>query len=242
MSDTTRSVGGPVREGEYNGPRGPTHPYALYPQNTAPIDDGNGERIPVGFNGMGGSYQRQIGPDGEEAGDLIGPLGHMEELPPYTRYPEGAYLRNSSAEAAASGSIPSPSPNTATSPAQSQGEMPIAAPEAAHMPSGAGGIGIATRNPEYSSTEENLSVERVARSAETSDSSRTDISTITRDFAEKLPGGKWRRRARKKLLGVIPYWAICLLVVGLVIVGLVMGTVLGILLQDDGKKKPDGDE
>lgn len=103
---------------------------------------------------------------------------------------------------------------------------------------------MATRNPEYSSTEENLSVERSARSAETSDSSRTDINTITRDFAEKLPGGKWRRRARKKLLGVIPYWAICLLVVGLVIVGLVMGTVLGVLLTDgDGRKeKPDGDE
>lgn len=51
-------------------------------------------------------------------------------------------------------------------------------------------------------------------------------------------------RARKKLLGVIPYWAICLLVLGLVIVGLVMGTVLGVLLTDgdDKKKKPDGDE
>lgn len=204
------------------------------------MDDNSGEHIPVGFTGMGGSYQRQIGPDGEDAGDLIGPLGHMEELPPYTRYPEGAYVQNPQGEAAATGA--SSSPSDGGSPTNTQREVAIAVPETAHIPAGAGGIGMATRNPEYSSTEENLSVGRSARSAETSDSSRTTIETITRDFAEKLPGGKWRRRARKKLLGVIPYWAICLLVVGLVIVGLVMGTVLGVLLSDDGEDKPDGDE
>lgn len=245
-----------MREGEYNGPRGPTHPYALYPQTTVPIDDSNGEHIPVGFSGMGGSYQRQIGPDGEDAGDLIGPLGHMEELPPYSRYPEGSYVPSSQTDGAASGAATAatgttPNSINEASPAHSHrsattgaGAEVVTPPEAAHLPNGVGGIGMATRNPEYSSTEENLSVGRSARSAETSASSRTDINTITRDFAEKLPGGKWRRRARKKLLGVIPYWAICLLLLGLVIVGLVMGTVLGVLLTDgdDKKDKPDGDE
>ena len=33
------------------------------------------------------SYQRRLRPDGEDADDLIGPDGHTEQLPPYTRYP-----------------------------------------------------------------------------------------------------------------------------------------------------------
>jgi len=224
---------------DYSGPRGPTHPYSLYPQGTAPIEETDNQPIPVGFNGMGTTYQRQIGPDGEEAGDLIGPDGHLEELPPYSRYPEPANGRRPSADE--EGSQVSPA-NAQTS----SGDTPH--PQGAHvlataaLSSGAGGIGIATRNPEYSSTDESLSVDRSTRSVDTSDTNRGDINVAARDFAEKLPGGKWRRRMRRKFLGVIPYWAICLLVVGLIIVGIVMGAVLGILLSDSNKKKPDGDE
>lgn len=152
----------------------------------------------------------------------------MEELPPYTRYPEQSYPSNQ-AEA---------SSNPATTRPPSEG---AAASQPPNIP-GAGGIGIATRDPEYSSTEENLPAARVARSADESDLSQGEINTAARDFAEKLSGGKWQRRARKKFLGVIPYWAICLLIVGLLVVGIVMGAVLGILLSDNNKGKPDGDE
>lgn len=100
---------------------------------------------------------------------------------------------------------------------------------------------MATRNPEYSSTEENLSVAQSGRSGETSENSR-QINTAAQDYAEKLPTGKWQRRARKKLWGIVPYWAICLLVFGLVIVGVVMGAVLGMVLADDDKPKKDPDE
>lgn len=69
--------------------RGPTHPYGLYTQNVA--DDGpsgtQSNTIPVGFPGSNQNYQRRIGPEGEEQ-DIVGPDGHTEQLPPYTRYPD----------------------------------------------------------------------------------------------------------------------------------------------------------
>ena len=73
---------------------GPTHPYGMYSQTTVPEGDvgptvGMDPSIPVGFPGHGRSYRRRLGPEGEEAADIIGPDGHTEQLPPYTRYPDG---------------------------------------------------------------------------------------------------------------------------------------------------------
>ena len=80
----------PISERSYNGPRGPTHAYGLYPQNVGTTDDVPGNRTPqgginVGFPGTPDNYQRRLGPDGEEVADMIGPDGHTEQLPPYTR-------------------------------------------------------------------------------------------------------------------------------------------------------------
>ncbi|KAI9688012.1 MAG: hypothetical protein M1820_010338 [Bogoriella megaspora] len=72
----------------------PAHPYRMYEQNVfadpqdhnvSPID----ESIPVGFPGHSTNQQflRRIGPEGEEQ-DIIGPDGHAEQLPPYSKYPE----------------------------------------------------------------------------------------------------------------------------------------------------------
>ena len=82
-----------VPERAYNGPSGPTHPYGMYHQDTAgegevsPIEP-NEPIIPVGFPGLGQQYRRRLGPDGEDADDIVGPDGHTEQLPPYTRYPD----------------------------------------------------------------------------------------------------------------------------------------------------------
>ena len=202
----------------YDGPRGPTHPYTLYPQHTAVAEDTAHQDIPVGFAGMGNSYQRQIGPDGEEAGDLIGPLGHLEELPPYTRYPEGSYARRKS---------PEPVQNPPDSAVR---EIP-----------GAGGLGIATRNPEFSSTEDDLALSQ-SRPASRSEASQHEVNTAARSFSEKPTVTKWQRRARKKMWGIVPYWAICLLVVGIVIMGIIMGAVIGTVLVNHGNTDPAGDE
>lgn len=88
-SIATQSTVRPQRNSSVRG--GPTHPYTLYPQGIE--DDLEGEHaspqnlVPVGFPGLGQSYQRQLGPEGEDQ-DLIGDFGHTEQLPPYTRYPE----------------------------------------------------------------------------------------------------------------------------------------------------------
>jgi hypothetical protein len=62
----------------------------MYPQGVADDveeDHTAQDLIAVGFPGHGPSYQRRMGPDGEEQ-DIIGEDGHTEQLPPYTRYPE----------------------------------------------------------------------------------------------------------------------------------------------------------
>ena len=70
----------------------PQHPYALYTQGVGDDLDDEHETtpqnpVPVGFLGLGNAFQRRRGPDGEEQ-DIIGDYGHIEQLPPYTRYPE----------------------------------------------------------------------------------------------------------------------------------------------------------
>lgn len=78
----------------------PQHPYAMYPQGVdmnEDLDDDDDDDeddqvvpnpVPVGFPGLGQTYTRRIGPDGEDQG-IVDADGHTEQLPPYSRYPEG---------------------------------------------------------------------------------------------------------------------------------------------------------
>jgi hypothetical protein len=222
---------------QFPGQAGPSHPYTLYTQHTTPVHEGSQQHIPLGFTAMAGGYQRQLGPDGEDAGGLIGPLGHTEELPPYTRYPTEAFTRrdvpsetatpiSAPGNGAANGLVIGPSADTPSTPdtdsnSQSRNSIP-----------GAGGIGIATRNPEYSSTEEDLPRPRSIQSSRTmpSDSSHHDINAAARDISEKPSLKGWRRVAKKKMCGIIPYWAIGLLLFFIVAVAGIMGGVLSKIL------------
>lgn len=75
----------------YSGSSGPSHPYGLYAQNTVSEEDLATTTLPLrppaAAMGPTQTYQRRMGPDGEDADDLIGPDGHTEQLPPYTKYP-----------------------------------------------------------------------------------------------------------------------------------------------------------
>lgn len=42
--------------------------------------------VPLPAAGGSNRYERRLGPEGEDADDFIGPDGHTEQLPPYTRY------------------------------------------------------------------------------------------------------------------------------------------------------------
>lgn len=216
-STATAAESSPSRNtrASYQGPRDPAHPYALYPQNTASQDAAAPQQqIPVGFGNGGGNYRRRVGPDGEEVGDLVGPLGHTEELPPYTRYPEVSVTTKP------------PAQNSRLSQRRSQPQTQSW--QSIRPISGAGGMGIASRNPEFSSTEETLAMSSSRQSIQ---SSHHSINVAAREYSEKPKQGKWEARARRKLFGIIPYWSICLLFTGMVIMGIVMGAVIGTLLK-----------
>lgn len=203
---TTSTVQVPDRP--YTGPGGPTHPYGMYPQNIADAEVAESSMpavpaVPVGFLGVNNHYQRRLGPDGEEIADLIGPDGHTEQLPPYTQYPEGAFARKSR-------------PNVA---------LPTAI-------AGAGGIGLATRNPEFSSQEDLRSLSpqsRMSTRSITSGDSNHQVNTAGMGASEKPKLKKWQEIARRKLCDIVPIWVIVLIAIVFILFGIVLGTVLAIL-------------
>lgn len=223
---TTSTV--PVSERSYNGPRGPAHPYGMYPQNTVSETGGMSSgpvqaEINVGFPGATDNYQRRIGPDGEDVADLIGPDGHTEQLPPYTRYPEEAYTRKALG-------VETPQP----APVQPMLAIP-----------GAGGIGIATRNPEFASTEDlgGLSSPQSRQSIRsfTSENSQNAlnaaVTTNKEAEDEKNLPKDWQVTAKRRVWGIVPCWAIVLAAIVLVLMGVILGAVIGTLLHSNSKNK-----
>lgn len=93
-------------------PSQPAHPYGLYQQTSFPVGDSEAAivpAIPVGFPGRPGNFGRQIGPDGEDQG-IVGPDGHTEDLPPYSKYPDAPTVKPVCAAAAAAAPISPVSP------------------------------------------------------------------------------------------------------------------------------------
>jgi len=72
---------------------GPQHPYQMYAQNTVPEEDEdittNG--IPLGFPRT--NFQPSNGGSSSDSGDIIGSDGHIESLPPYTRYADNTVAK-----------------------------------------------------------------------------------------------------------------------------------------------------
>lgn len=68
----------------------PQHPYAMYPQNVVAADSLDEASIPLGFLGHTLGYrQPALRSTGTDIADIVGPDGHAEQLPPYSRYPDG---------------------------------------------------------------------------------------------------------------------------------------------------------
>jgi hypothetical protein len=181
---TTTSSAVPATETPYQGPSRPTHPYGLYPQSDGiEATISQPEDIPIGFRPLPVQYQRRIGPDGEEMG-IVGPDGHTEQLPPYTRYPEEAYGGKPPVPPEPTPTVvPAASPVAAPAPPAAN---PAAQPSTVSNIPGAGGIGLATRNPEFESTEE-LDTPQSPNSASsfTSDDSQRAIRPKEEQVAEK---------------------------------------------------------
>jgi hypothetical protein len=188
--------------------------------------------IPLGFRGLPDQYQRRVGPDGEEIADMIGPDGHTEQLPPYTRYPDEAYVRKATAADGPPDIVHGAAavvPPILTVPTSTVHDIP-----------GAGGLGLATRNPEFESTDD-LSSPRSRHSARsfTSDDSHRRIRPGDEDMAEKREQPKkWQAWMRRKLCGTIPYWAICLAGLVLLVMAVVLGAVIGSMAANKQKRPP----
>lgn len=261
LSVTTTSSTPTTRpESEYNGPRGPAHPYSMYPQN--PFTDTSSQvaaasvpAIPVGFVNNTDPYQRRLGPEGEEIADIIGPDGHTEELPPYTRYPDEYYNRKirdnqevppegaaaaeastpSAAAVASVTAVPVVPAATAATAALVVADPPVATTRA--IP-GAGGIGLAARDPEFDAASDAESPQSRNSTRSFTNESHHEVNTAAAPLSEKPQLNKFQRFAKRKACGVIPYWAICLTFTAVVIVIIIVGAVIGTLLGH--RKGPHG--
>jgi hypothetical protein len=72
---------------------GPEHPYSMYPQNTVPDDDSSEVHVGLGFPGMARAYEPSSSSGGNEVGDIVGRDGHVEQLPPYSRYADNVIAK-----------------------------------------------------------------------------------------------------------------------------------------------------
>lgn len=244
LSIATTSTSPTTRpESEYNGPRGPSHPYSMYPQ--MPLEEATPEpavpAIPLGFTSAPDPYQRRLGPDGEELAAIIGPDGHTEELPPYTRYPDDFYARK------IRGDNDPERPGESAGPAAAVAVVPVTTMAAISTgrPSsipGAGGIGLAARNPEFDARSvdgADLPGSRQSTRSFTGDSQH-EINTAAATVSEKPQLGKWQKLAKKKACGVIPYWALGLTFTAVLVVLIVVAAVIGTLLSQHRGRSPKG--
>lgn len=186
----------------YGGTNGPTHPYGMYIQNTVPegeisMGSNTAPIAPVGFPGLSQQYTRRLGPDGEEADDIIGPDGHAEQLPPYTRYPDAIVTKENYAPGDPEGQLSPQSPLQATPTQGSSDDVQPSDDERAHInppPAGA----AAPVNHRTSLKERWVS-----------------------------NGKKWT------CCGVVvPRWAVVVMVVLAVLLAAVLGAVVGRLVSD----------
>ncbi|GAB1315797.1 Glucan 4-alpha-glucosidase [Madurella fahalii] len=224
----------PLSESSYSGPRGPSHPYGLYPQIDGIQSSAiQASSIPLGFHGLPDQYQRRVGPDGEEVGDMIGPDGHTEQLPPYSRYPDETYVQKATVADGFPGIVQGGAsivPLNVTVPSSTLPAIP-----------GAGGLGLATRNPEFESTDD-LGSPRSRHSSRsfTSDDSQRRIKLDDEVSEKRNPPKKWQVWMRRKLWGIIPYWVMCLIAVLLVLMGVILGSVIGTFLAKQKKGRKPG--
>jgi len=66
----------------------------MYQQNTVPEEEDDSQlNIPLGFPSLGQSSQSGSNSSGDELGDIVGSDGHIEQLPPYSRYADNVIAK-----------------------------------------------------------------------------------------------------------------------------------------------------
>lgn len=73
---------------------GPEHPYGMY-QNTVPEEEDDAQlTTPLGFPVLGSSPASASSSSGNDVGDIVGTDGHVEQLPPYSRYADNVIAKS----------------------------------------------------------------------------------------------------------------------------------------------------
>jgi hypothetical protein len=214
-----------IRSNTYT-PAQPSHPYGLYQQNALPLGDDEDEEaqpqpaVQIGFPGRPTNYVRQRGPDGEDQ-YIIGPDGHTEELPPYSKYPEHGTEKLA---------IPQVIP--ATIPTQLQPTSSRSAPESQEDL-----ISPTPTSPEPTPTPRQQTSpvrDRPPSEAHTTQSSRSSIMTEKKTWREKT----WKEKRRTRVCwGKIPVWALMLAASVVLFLVIVLGGVIGGLLTAEKGEK-----
>ncbi|EXJ57418.1 hypothetical protein A1O7_07766 [Cladophialophora yegresii CBS 114405] len=132
---------------------GPEHPYSMYPQNTVPDDDSSETHVGLGFPGLGQVYQPAATSSGNELGDIVGRDGHVEQLPPYSRYADNVIAKGDMARI-------EPQRSTATEESAAPSMLPAADASGSDMELTAVGAGS---GPDEVARKEGLSEKRRRR-------------------------------------------------------------------------------
>ena len=193
---------------------GPQHPYSMYPQGLGEdLDDEPvpNAAVPLGFTGVSTSFQRRLGPDGEEQ-DIIGADGHAEQLPPYTRYPEdGPEKLPLLTVPAPPTALHSRAPVAGTDPTMALMHDPILPPP--------------TPQPQSMSDDSTLrnTRSRSPGNAESNnDSSSSDSLLSKKTWGEK----SWKEKRKTRVCGV-PFWWIILATGVVLFITIVISGVIG---------------
>lgn len=220
---TQSTVRAPTREASVRG--GPQHPYTLYPQGVAEDEDDiepQNPVVPVGFPGLGSSYHRQLGPDGEDQ-DIIGADGHAEQLPPYTRYPEDGPEKVPLLVPEAPTALHSRAPVAGTDPTMDlmhntlrPQAPPTQRPQSMTDPSALGGA----RHPSMANIELMHS------------NSPANSFVSQKSWSEK----SWKEKRKTKFCG-IPFWGFLLAAGVVVFIAAVLGGVIGGFLENATKRQ-----
>ncbi|KAF1978382.1 hypothetical protein BU23DRAFT_449886 [Bimuria novae-zelandiae CBS 107.79] len=224
---------------------GPSHPYGMYSQNTVedetPVPPVQSV-IPVGFPGINTGFHRQIGPDGEEQ-DIVGPFGHTEQLPPYSRYPEeGPTKASMAAEASATPVESRSNPMAASNIALPINAEPPVPPPPASPISPLASIAPALLPQQRPETQTGNAAPRPATTNESASLLTSEEGAVV-EKAEEEPSVKKANWRCKRLWGKIPLTVVIALLVLLLIFAIVLGAAIGTFVtKNRDKSEQDNDD
>lgn len=223
-TSTVRPMDRPL--GDANAPQ---HPYAMYPQNVVPEEVIDAPVIPLGFPGLPQTYQRPPNRADDDVGDLIGPDGHTEQLPPYSRYPENAVPKVEEQPIQTVADAPAAPPPEATR--NEPAAPPVAEVSGAGMVAGNQGVGMVAGSQGVGMVAGGQA--GVPTPVQPPEPPEDPPATGIMAFEEKL-----KTKGKKKACCGLPVWTLVLVGVVMLVGGCIGGVIGGVL----GAKKAASEE